>query len=79
MYLWTRLFTLEDSVLYVVNVEKHSGTNPHLSRTAEATLGKVSMCVVEIENPLVGAQLAVIMKKFIQDQGCTSAANVENP
>lgn len=70
---------LQENVLCAVSVEKYSGTNPYLLLIADSTLEKVFMCVAKVEKPLMEAQPSVSIENFMQVQGSTSAANVENP
>lgn len=74
----TRVSPVEDSVLFAVNVGKHSGSNPHLLYTRESTLEKGFMYLANVKNLLDKAQPSVNMEKFILVQYRTSAANVEN-
>lgn len=64
----TRMSTLENSILSVVDVGRNSATNPH-SCITESTMVKAFMCVANVENPSDKAPPSVNTGEIILAQG----------
>ena len=73
----THLF--RTTVLYAVNVGKHSGTSLHLLYTRDSILEKDIMSLVNVKNPFGKAQPSVNMERLTLGPGNTSVANVGSP